>query len=208
MTTGPSRLDISNTWSFEPDAEHNYQLYLMNAEKRVAVVGHSLVPRDLGYIRGAEIKIFRSPGARVSNFENGTLSEVLRWPHDLSILFLGGNDIYDGCVPSRIARDIKRMIELVHEHCGSQIAFVLLEHRNPPTRNRFNVSADQYNRVANNINNRLKRKYKNKSYIRFLSVGAKPFQRGVTDGVHFDAETKAHLKQKLRNTIVRFIQAN
>ena len=169
----------------------------------------TLVPQDLGYIPGAQIRIFRSPGAKVSSFEtNNIFREVLEWSHDLTILFLGGNDIYDGCVPSRITNDIQNVIEQIHEYCESQIAFILVEHRNPPPRNRFNVSADQYNRVSNNINNRLKRKYKSKSYVRFLSVGAKPFQNGVTDGVHFDAETKLHLKQKLRNTIVRFIRGN
>ena len=181
----------------------------MSANQRVAVVGHSLVPRDLGYIPGATVRIFRSPGAKASNFEtNYILREALEWSHDLTILFIGGNDIYDGCVPSRITNDIQNVIEQIHEYCESQIAFVLVEHRNPPPRNRFNVSADQYNRVSNIINNRLKRKYKNKSYMRFLSVGAKPFQDGVTDGVHFDAETKLHLKQKFINTIVRFVRGN
>ena len=178
----------------------------MGDDKLVTVVGHSLVPRNLGVIPGANIRIYRSPGAKAINFEhNNGLNQVLNYPHDLTILFLGGNDVYDGCIPSHITTNIESVIEQIHEYCNSDIAFVLLEHRNPRPGNRFGVSADQYNRVASNINNRLKRKYRNKPYVKFISVGAKPFQHGVTDGVHFDVETQAHLTQKFRNTISRYI---
>lgn len=180
----------------------------MNRDKLVAVVGHSLVPNSIGSVNGANIKIFRSPGALVSTFDsNHVLTEVLNWPHDLTILFLGGNDIKDGCIASQITNHIKDLIEKIHTNCQSHIAFVLIEHRNPPPRNRFGVTASQYNRVANSINNRLKREYKRTSYVQFLSVGAKPFQQGTTDGVHFDETTKAHLKIKFRNTIKYFVES-
>lgn len=178
----------------------------MSADKLVAIVGHSLVPRDIGVVQGAQVRIFRSPGARASYFgTNHILSSVLSWPHDLTILFIGGNDIHDECVPSAITDNICSVIEQIHQHCNSRIACVLVEHRNPPQGNRFNVSADQYKRIANSINNRLKRKYKSKNYICFLSIGAKPYQNGVTDGVHHNQESKRHLIQKFRNTIKRFV---
>ena len=168
-------------------------------------MGHSLVPPNIGSVDGATIRIFRSPGAKASSFlSNRILSEVLTWPHEFTILFFGGNDIYDGCVPRNIASSIETVVEQIHNYCHSHIAVVLIEHRDPPTGNRFNVTSSQYNKVANNVNNRLKRKYKNKSYVQFLSVGAKPFQRGVVDGVHFDEESKAHLRRKFR-TIQYFI---
>ena len=148
----------------------------MNTDKLVAIVGHSLVPPRLDYIEGAQVRIFRSPGAKALTFDSNKISEVLNWPHDLTIIFLGGNDIYDNCVPSKITNDIRSVIEQIHSSCHSHIAFVLIEHRNPPPGNRFHVSASLYNRVANSINNRLKRIFKNKSYVKFLSVGAKSFQ--------------------------------
>ena len=86
-----------------------------------------------------------------------------------------------------------------------QLCLVLIDHRNPPPGNRFNVTASKYNKIANNIHNRLKRKLINKEYVRFISVGAKPFQIGVSDGVHFD-ETKAVLRKKLRNAIKHSLQ--
>lgn len=181
----------------------------MNEDKLIAVVGHSLVPRSIKPVDGAKISIYRAPGAKACNFEsNEALSSVLSFPHDLTIIFIGGNDIYNNCTPSYITHNIQTLIEQVHDYCHSHICFILLESRHPPVGNRFNIDAEQYNKVANNINNRLKRKYKNKTYVQFLSVGAKPFQHGVTDGVHFDFEAKAHLQLKIRNTIKRFVEGS
>lgn len=180
--------------------DHAYRK--MSRDKLVSIVGHSLVPSSIGDIEGTVIRVFRSPGARVANFNtNSTLNEVLHWRHDITILFIGGNDINDDCVPADITKDIIEVVEKIHVYCGSHICLVLLEHRNPPPNNRFNVTASKYNRIANNINNRLKRKLKSKEYVRFVSVSAKPFQVGVTDGVHFDVESREALRRKLRNAI-------
>lgn len=178
----------------------------MSSVKSVALVGHSLLPHSIGPVHGASVRVFRSPGARVSNFENNSiLFQVLNWRHDFTILFLGGNDINDDCVPSKITSDIVTVVEQIHTYCSSDIAIVLIEHRNPPSNNRFNVTAANYNRIANSINNKLKKKFKSRSYVRFLSVGAKPFQYGVADGIHFNEETKIHLKAKFRNAIQYFV---
>ena len=180
----------------------------MCAEKSVAIVGHSLVPRDVGTVDGAKITTYRCPGAKASSFESSPLSRVLQWPHDLTILFIGGNDVFDGCIPRNIAQDIEAVVESIHAYCHSHIALVLLEHRNPPLDNRFNVTPAQYRKVVNNINGRLKRKYRAKPYVQFLSVGAKPFQHGVTDEIHFNKEAQFHLRLKFRNAIRYFVQNN
>ena len=176
----------------------------MSSSKLVAIVGHSLVPPSIGTIDGTVIRVFRSPGARVANFDrNSTLNDVLSWCHDITILFIGGND-NDDCIPAEIANNIIQVVEKIHAYCGSHICLVLIEHRNPLPGNRFNVTASNYNRIANNINNRLKRKFKRKDYVRFISVSAKPFQVGVTDGVHFDEDSKAEIvsnKSALLTTI-------
>lgn len=178
----------------------------MSSDKSVAIVGHSLVPQAIERVSGANIHIYRSPGAKVADFDtNRALSRVIGVNYDLIILFLGGNDIHDNCTPSIITSDLIKVVEQLHSSCGSHIALVLIEHRNPPPHNRFNVTAENYNRIASNINNRLKRKLKSKPYVQFLSIGAKPFQRGVTDGVHLNYESKKHLKRKFQNTIKRFV---
>ncbi len=177
-------------------------------KKTIAIVGHSLAPPRIEPVEGADIHIYRSPGGKVASFENDSkLNGVLTSSYDLVIIFLGGNDVHNNCNPSQITDNIKGVIEQVRTHCNSHIAFVLLEHRSPKQGNRFNIDEDQYNRVANSINNRLKRSYKNKSYVQFLSISAKPFQNGVTDGIHFNRETKLHLERKLRNTIMRFVNS-
>ena len=179
----------------------------MNRNKSVAIVGHSLVPHSIGNVHGATVEIYRSPGSKVASFEsNEVLSKVLHMPHDLTILFIGGNDIHDECVPATIAHDIISTAEQIHHHCQSHIALVLVEHRNPIPGNRFNVTASKYRRIANNINNRLKNKLKSKSYVQFLSIGAKPFQYGVArDGVHLNKGSELHLQHKFRNTIKYFL---
>lgn len=117
----------------------------MCGDKLIAVVGHTLVPHSIGTVEGTTIKIFRSTGAKASSFENNSvLSRVLEWPHDFTILFIGGNDIHDGCVPRNLAGDIEAVVELIHSHCHSHIALVLVEHRNPPPNSRFNVTPSQY----------------------------------------------------------------
>lgn len=174
----------------------------------VAVVGHSLTPRYIQTVEGANIHIFRSPGAKASSFITNSIAEVLNLKHDLTILFIGGNDIHNNCMPAVITNDICGIIEQIHHYCNSHICFVLLEHRNPVPGNRFDIDADQYNRVANSINNRLKGKYKNKPYVQFLSVTAKPFQNGTVDGIHFDRDSQVHLERKFRNTIKRFVDSN
>lgn len=170
------------------------------------MVGHSLVPPHLLPIEGARVDIYRSPGAKAANFETDTrLANVLGYIYDLVIVFLGGNDVHNDCVPSQITDNIKCVIEQIHANCYAQIAFILLEHRVPKPGNRFNIDVDQYNKVSNNINNRLKRAYKRKPYVQFLSIGAKPFRNNLTDGVHFNDESKLHLRLKLINTITRFV---
>ena len=172
----------------------------MSSNKLVALVGHSLVPSSIGTIDDTVIRTFRSPGVRVTNFDsNSTLNVVLNWRHD--ILFIGGNDINDNCISAEIPNNIIQVVERIHVYCNSYICLVLIKHRNPSPNNRFNVTTSKYNRIANNINNRLKRKLKKKDYVSFISVSAEPFQVGVTDGVYFDEESKAALRRKFRNAI-------
>lgn len=146
-----------------------------------------MVPTHIDPVEGVKIDIFRAPGARISNFNsNQTLARVLNYPYDLTILFFGGNDMHNNCIPSVNFNNIQNVIEQIHSYCNSHICFVILEHRNLVRGNWFNIDTDQYNKVVNNINNRLKRKYKNKSYVQFLSITAKPFQQGVVNGIHFN----------------------
>ena len=60
---------------------------------RVAILGHSLTPRELEVIPEVEIKIYRKPGARWSDLEAPEFREFWQRDFDLAILVLGGNDL-------------------------------------------------------------------------------------------------------------------
>ena len=60
---------------------------------RVAIVGHSQVPKSIQAIENVEVRIYRKPGARLANFENyEEFQELFNWQHDLNIIFMGGSD--------------------------------------------------------------------------------------------------------------------
>ena len=63
------------------------------SDLKVAVVGHSNVPRDLDNIAGVNLKTFRVPGACVSDAYQGHLAEVFDFCPNLVVIYLGGNDI-------------------------------------------------------------------------------------------------------------------
>lgn len=60
---------------------------------KISLVGHSQVPKELNF-PNAEIRIFRAPGGKAQFFhENELMNRVLNWEHDLSIVWLGSNDV-------------------------------------------------------------------------------------------------------------------
>ena len=73
-----------------------------------------MIPPSIGSIDGRLIRTFRSPGARVATFDtNVTLNAVLNWRHDITVLFIGGNDINDSCIPAEISSNIIQVVERI-----------------------------------------------------------------------------------------------
>ena len=72
-----------------------FDLLLVVFMYRVAIVGHSQVPRSFRVHSNPdiEIKIFRRPGGRISHIDEPPLSDAFEYNPDLVFLFLGGNDI-------------------------------------------------------------------------------------------------------------------
>ena len=76
---------------------------------KVAIVGHSQVPRQLHAI-DTTVRIFRAPGGRVSSFHSDSrLSSVLSWEHHLTFLWLGSNDVTPEVSTGELAGDIIRL---------------------------------------------------------------------------------------------------
>ena len=56
---------------------------------RVAIVGHSQVPKSIQAIDGVETRIYRKPGARLAKFnEYEEYQELFNWQHDFNNIIL------------------------------------------------------------------------------------------------------------------------
>ena len=166
---------------------------------KVSLVGHSQLPEQLT-VSNTEIQIYRSPGARADEFfEDETLREVLNWEHDLCILWLGSNDIDGETSPNEIAENIKEIIEEIEQECQAVVWICLVEPRFYT--NGF-MSDEDYRRAQRRINRVLKElgnqviQFNGQQWIEALNSG----------GVHWTAEGKKRVKNKLRKAIKHFME--
>lgn len=148
---------------------------------RVALVGHSQLPVSWpSYGEGdeaVEVRLFRSPGGKVGTFRhNRVLREVLEWPHDLTVLWLGSNDICDRARPIVLANDIRELVREVENRCGSKVLISLIEPRTAHRRS-AGLEPGGYNRVAASVNRRLRRSLRNHIFLDFT---APPYQREIS----------------------------
>ena len=78
---------------------------------RVSVLGHSNVPREPLEVYGCEVRTYRSPGAHAATFdENPTFRPVLEWQHELSVLFIGSNDVTPNTEVFEVTEAIKHAV--------------------------------------------------------------------------------------------------
>lgn len=168
---------------------------------KVIIGGHSQVPHFIPPVQDTEIKICKVNGGKLKDFWEHPRFRVMReGEHDLAILFLGGNDIYDGCSPRELVNETLQIIDHLQQ-LNKRVAVTLLEPRHYSNNNRFGVSPNTYNKVSKAINKALLKNL-NKRNIRTINLGAKPFAAGHTpDGVHFESLTRLHISSKLRNCI-------
>ena len=174
--------------------------------KKVAIVGHSQIPEYLPDIVGVETRIFRLPGGRLHDvYENEILNDSFKWSHDMTIIFLGGNDV------THKSREliVGNLLDLVEgfKNKGSRIiVVVLIEPRTYHSSNRFGIDNDTYKSDMFFINRKLKR-LANSRHFKVLNINARPFQYGhVRDGVHFDMESKVEITKKLVNCIIKNLE--
>ena len=191
---------MAAAYLYEVDPEHAFPY---DVPYRVALVGHSQLPRELNVpYPGIELRIFRAPGARATNFESrARLRDALAWKHDLTILWIGSNDITTHTIPNDLAHDIQAIITNFESQCGSEVSIVLIEPRLPDPRFGHNPSSEAYRLIADGVNRRLIRRNRNR-YT--LSMGARPFVAGLgRDGVHWARASRAHVNEKITKFIMR-----
>ena len=70
---------------------------------KVAIVGHSQVPRNLN-VNNVDVKIFRAPGGRISSFHSDErVNAVLSWEHNLTFVWLGSKDVVNSSILCELA---------------------------------------------------------------------------------------------------------
>ena len=160
----------------------------------MALVGHSQIPTELE-CDGVEIKIFRAPGGKVSTFYNDErMNDVLHWEHDLTILWLGSNDIHPNNRPAHIYEMLREIYDDTEKWCHSKIFVCTVE----PRKNPRDTDALTYKRLKNAVNKKII-KYMGSHIIHFCST---PYQEELSeDGVHWNEIGKELVKNKLENAI-------
>lgn len=172
----------------------------------VAIGGHSQTP-DIT-LPNTDISLCRLSGGKLVDFwSHATFQRMRCEPHDLSILFLGGNDIYDGCYPSEIVSDILKIGDHL-KLLNKAVVITLIEPRHYAPGNRFGVSSETYERVSRSVNRKLLKLLKKRN-IGVINLGARPFKLGhKSDGVHFNALTAIHVRSKFRNCVEHHMATN
>ncbi len=161
---------------------------------KVALVGHSQIPRHLE-VTNVQIRIFRAPGAKARTFfEDDRLNRVLEWEHDLTILWIGSNDIETSTNPARIFSDVKNIIKEITAKCQSLVHVCQIEPRTNPK----GMSVEKYKKFQVGINNRVKRALKTPN-IHFNNIQF--VQELSEDGVHWNERGQAQVISKIKRVI-------
>ena len=166
---------------------------------QVSCVGHSQLPHNLS-VPETEIKIFRAPGGRADNlFSDHRLNDVLDWEHDFCILWLGSNDIEVDTDPNELFEEIKEVYETIANDCGAVVHVCLIEPRFYPGASP--IDSDGYRKIQNSVNKKIKRKLT----TRTTHFTASNFVEALSgDGVHWNAEGKEMVRDKLESVIVTY----
>ncbi len=165
---------------------------------KIAFVGHSQIPISFEF-PNTEIRIFRAPGGKASNyFQDSRMNQILQWEHDLTILWIGSNDINGDANPVEIYNDIKEIYQEIETNCQSVVYICQVE---PRTQAR-DIPADIYKRIQYGINNRIKRSLKTPN-IHFNNVSF--VEELSDDGVHWSGTGRVRVESKFKKVIKEFI---
>ena len=165
---------------------------------KISFVGHSQIPKHFSF-PNTQVKIFRAPGATARTFfEKSSLNKVLEWDHDLTILWLGSNDINDHTSPETIFNDIQNIIHEIKVNCHSVVYICQVEPRIKPR----HISPEHYKQIQGGINKRIKKRL-NTPNIHFNNLRFVEELRD--DGVHWNTAGRARVESKFKQVIKGFI---
>lgn len=167
---------------------------------RVALVGHSQVPRHLR-LDQVEISVFRAPGASAGDFKTDPrLNSVLQSRFELVLVWLGSNEIRESSRVRQVVKSIKDIVDEIKECCKAKVGVILIEPRKTDQQWRQFVSQETYDKVARAVNRTLtQRTLKGGIFVQFT---ARPYRECLDrDGVHFDRSGRTYIKEKISNCI-------
>lgn len=164
---------------------------------KVAIVGHSQVPHRFDVeVENSEVRIYRARGARARNFFNDErLNRVLAWKHDLTILWIGSNDISPTTQPRELTNIILNIGKVIEQNCCSKVILVEVENRVYPA-SRPVIANERYKKIKRAVNTGL---FRSKQFL-CINFNSLVFTLG-RDGVHFETSAKALIQQKLEMNI-------
>ena len=171
-------------------------------ELKVAILGHSQVPPELTG-PGINCTVYRKPGAKLNNWQDvPEFAEILNNKFDIVFIWLGSNDITTTCRPNLILHQLTHLAQQIEADCQCKVVLVEIEHR-CYTNSRHFVPPTQYLHIRRAVNKRLHLQHR----YTLLSFGALRFEL-ARDGVHFKAQSKELIKQRLIMYIERFRAGN
>ena len=161
---------------------------------KVAIVGHSQV-RSGPQVDDTEIRIYRVPGARADEFfDQESFNSVLNWEHDLTLLWIGSNDIGEETQPNQLVNIILNIGYVIQENCNSKVIIVEIENRQYQSEHPV-ISNTRYQKIKRSVNRGLI-----KSEFYCIHFNALMFTL-VPDGVHFSTNAREHINQKMSGVI-------
>lgn len=165
---------------------------------KIALVGHCHIPRCF-HFPDAQVEIFCFPAAKATSFlKDPRMSKVLNWEHDLTITWIGRNDITSNTNPEVVFNHIKEICHAFEVNCQSVVYVCQVKLRLSPR----NISSDQYRKIQCGINNKIKKKLKvqniNFNNLQFVEELAE-------DGVHWSEDGLMRTEAKFRKVIKGFI---
>lgn len=172
---------------------------------RVAILGHSQVPRSIPMPESIQVRIFRRSGARldlINDYEE--FREFFSWEHEHNVIFIGGNDLTlrsNALTPQDVSGRLINLCQSLHEK-GQTVSLCQIEPRRYPNSvlNRF------YARSQEIVNRRLKNYIRNRRNIyRLINFNTTPFAEGhLPDGVHFKPLIQEWIKDKMAHAILYY----
>ena len=169
---------------------------------RVCIVGHSNTPKFVENIPNVILKIFRKPGAIVSDVYLEPLRNSFAFNPHLTVIYLGGNDLV-----SHSGREVlDSLLKLVSEFKKyGEVIVVNIEPREYSDNNRFGISNEEYKLRARYVNRYLDKLKTRRGYELINLTSRILINHRTFDGVHFTKTGSSMIAAKIRNAIVYWL---